>query len=117
MIKIYSASHPTDAHLLRGILESYGIRSIVRGEYLFNGRGELPVTPETAPSVWIYDDSEFDDAHAIALEYDRTKSTPVDDVNQWICDSCGEESGEPFTRCWNCGAPRPEIPGNHSSKP
>jgi len=34
MLKVYSAQHPTEAHLLKGILESYGITSEVRGEFL-----------------------------------------------------------------------------------
>ncbi|MBI5895555.1 MAG: DUF2007 domain-containing protein, partial [Desulfobacterales bacterium] len=71
MLKIYSARHPTEAHLLKGILASYGILSEVRSEFLFAGRGELPIGPETAPSVWILDAARFDEAAAIAADFDH----------------------------------------------
>lgn len=61
MLKIYSAQHPSEAHLIKGILESYNIKSEVRSESIFSMRGELPLTPETAPSLWIFDDSSIND--------------------------------------------------------
>lgn len=64
MLKVYSAQHPTEAHLIKGILESYNIKCEVKGESIFSIRGELPLTPETAPSIWIFDDSKFDEARS-----------------------------------------------------
>lgn len=104
MLKIYSAKHPTEAHLLKGILESYGILSEVRGEFLFAGRGELPIGPETAPSVWILDDAKLDEAAAIVEGFDHPH--PSDDQESWRCSSCGELSEVQFTECWNCGKSR-----------
>ena len=104
MLKIYSAKHPTEAHLLRGILESYGIACEVHGEFLFAGRGELPIGPETAPSVWILDDSKFDEATTIVEEFDHPH--PSADAQTWTCESCGELSEGQFTECWNCGQSR-----------
>ena len=106
LLKVYSAQHPIEAHLLKGILGSYGIPSEVRGEFLFGGRGELPVTPETAPSVWIVDDSQFDEARAIIKEYEESNAQDVPAGETWICKSCGEDSEGQFTECWNCGKPR-----------
>lgn len=106
MLKIYSAKHPTEAHLLKGILESYGISCEVRGEFLFAVRGELPVTPETAPSVWIFDDSKFAEATNIVKEFENPHAQNVADEEKWTCQFCGEESEGQFTECWNCGKPR-----------
>jgi hypothetical protein len=106
MLKVYSAQHPTEARLLKGILESYGITSEVRGEFLFSGRGGLPINTETAPSVWIFDESRFDEARAIIKEYEDSERHDDSDKDTWICKSCGEESESQFTECWNCGKPQ-----------
>ena len=43
MVSVYSAQSVTDAHLIRGLLESEGISAIVYGGDLQGGIGELPV--------------------------------------------------------------------------
>ena len=106
MLKVFCAQHPTEAYLLKGILESYGISSEVRGEFLFSARGELPVTPETAPTVWIFDDAQFDEARALVKEFEDSNSHDDSDNEIWVCKSCGEDSEGQFTECWNCGEPR-----------
>jgi hypothetical protein len=40
--------NPTDAHLLKGLLESEGIEAVVQGEFLWIARGEVPITTDTA---------------------------------------------------------------------
>lgn len=42
MKTVYVAQHSIDAHLVRGLLGSYGIEAIVTGDYLQGGIGELP---------------------------------------------------------------------------
>ncbi len=106
MLKVYTAKHPAEAHLLKGILESYGLSCEVRGEFLFSARGELPLTPETAPSVWIFDDSKFDEARTIIKDYENSNIHESSDIETWICKSCGEDSEGQFSECWNCGKPR-----------
>ena len=91
---------------MKGILESYGISSEVRGEFLFTSRGELPIAAETAPSVWIFDDLKLDEARAIIKEYEDSNIHDDSDKDTWICKSCGEDSEGQFTECWNCGKPR-----------
>lgn len=105
MVRIYIASHPTDAHFVKGLLETQNIECCVRGETLFSVRGEVPITEETAPSVWVYDTSRLAEAEAVVADYEgglerKTKSST------WVCDSCGEELEDQFTSCWNCGAAR-----------
>jgi hypothetical protein len=58
MTKVLTANHPTEAHLAAGFLESHGITAEVRGAALFSARGEVPVTPDTLPSVWVASDAD-----------------------------------------------------------
>ncbi len=44
MLPIYQAENLFDAHLVRGRLESEGLRATVRGEYLAGAMGELPMS-------------------------------------------------------------------------
>jgi hypothetical protein len=104
VLKIYSAKNPTEAHLLQGILESYGILCEVQGEFLYSDRGGLPITTETAPSVWIFDDSKSEEAITIVKEFENPHKSTNEET--WVCESCGEDSEGQFTECWNCGKPR-----------
>lgn len=102
MIKVYVAYDPTEAHLVKGLLESEGIRCDVRGEALFGARGELPLTPETAPSVWIFDEKQFETARKIIKDYEA--AGPLEGAGEiWKCKNCGEDSEGQFAVCWNCG--------------
>lgn len=106
MIKVYVAQNPTEAHLVKGLLESEGIGCEVKGEALFGARGELPMTPETAPSVWIFDESLFLSARQIIKDYESTRYEEDSETEIWICQTCGEESEGQFGACWNCGTVR-----------
>ena len=53
MKPVYTAKHPTEAHLIKGMLEAEGIRAEVKGDQLYGAFGELPVLP----TVWILDDT------------------------------------------------------------
>lgn len=59
MKKIYTARNPVDAHLLKGALEGEQIEAIVQGDFLWGARGEVPIAPETCPSVWIVNDTDY----------------------------------------------------------
>jgi hypothetical protein len=106
MLKVFIANHPAEAHLLKGILESHGIACTVQGEFLFGARGELPISPETAPSVWIFDHRHIEAARTIVQEYEAPSSQEASGGETWICKVCGEDSEGQFSECWNCGAPR-----------
>ena len=58
MKQVFVAQHPTEAHLVQGILEANGIAAEVHGESLFGARGEAPPTPDTLPTVWVLDDGQ-----------------------------------------------------------
>ncbi len=102
MLQVYIAQHPTEAHLVKGILETHSIKCCVKGETLFSARGEIPITTETAPSVWIYNELKFDEAKAVVKEYEKSINQESPSGENWVCQSCGEEHESQFTNCWKC---------------
>lgn len=105
MRQVYSAEHPTEAYIVRGILESGGIEAVVKGDILFSARGEIPLTPETAPSVWIVEENRYDEARRIVSRYELANSGKMPSGETWLCQSCGERLEAQFTHCWKCGTP------------
>jgi hypothetical protein len=103
MRQVYSAEHPTEAHIVKGILESAGIEAVVKGDILFSARGEIPITPETAPSVWILEESRFDEARGLVRQYELANSGNLSSGDMWTCVSCAEKLEGQFTHCWKCG--------------
>jgi hypothetical protein len=104
MRQVYSAEHPTEAHIVKGILESAGIAAVVKGDILFSARGEIPITPETAPAVWIEEESRYDEARRIVRRYELANTGKLPSKETWRCPSCGEKLEGQFTHCWKWGA-------------
>jgi len=104
--KVYIAKNPADAHLLKGLLEGENIEAEVRGEFLYGVRGEVLITPDTCPSVWVMDDSDYDKAMELVSTFREGESTKPVGGEPWRC-SCGEENESQFTECWSCGKARP----------
>ena len=102
---VYTADNPTEAHLVKGLLEAEGIESVVQGEHLFPLRGIIPVTADTNPTVCVVNEADFDQARSIAKTYDQ--GTHSGQPKSWGCPLCGEELEGQFTACWKCGAIRP----------
>jgi hypothetical protein len=98
--KIYIARDPTDAGLIRGMLESYGIAVEVRGEALWGARGLIPITADTAPSIWVRED-DADKARALIDAKDPTVTLVRE---AWTCDRCGEDVDPELYECWACGS-------------
>jgi putative signal transducing protein len=51
MMIIYHAANSLDAHMIKGLLEQFGIHAYIQGEYLQGGIGDLPVTGLVTVSV------------------------------------------------------------------
>jgi len=100
---VHTARHPTEAHLIRGMLEAQGIRAAVKGDQLYGAFGELPVLP----TVWILDDTLAADADRIVIEFLRGTAAHRYSHERWTCATCGETLEGQFTECWKCGARRP----------
>jgi len=103
MKRIYLAQNPIMANLLKGILESRGIKATVQGEFLWSVRGETPAGPDTWPSVWIVDDSDYEKAMEIVVGFESEKAPDDSEGREWRCDNCGEDNEGQFAGCWNCG--------------
>jgi hypothetical protein len=53
MIKVYTANGPAEAQLVKGYLESEGVKTLVQGEGLFALRGGIGTTADSLPTVWV----------------------------------------------------------------
>ena len=114
MKQIYIADDPTEAHLVKGILEQYGISCEIRGEALWGARGQLPLTSETLPSIWIVDESKYEEAKELTEQF-KNKTLTANAGTSWKCPACGVDVEGQFTDCWKCGAGRPEETLNSES--
>jgi hypothetical protein len=104
--QIHVAKHATEAHLVKGFLESHGIAAIVRGEFLTSGWGELPTD---LCSVWIADDAQYEHADRLLVDFLSGRLAREAAARSWKCPRCGELIEGQFTQCWNCGtAPQAE---------
>jgi len=106
MIQVYSAEHPAEAYIVKGILETNGIECQVRGDILFAARGEIPLSIETAPSVWIIDEQRYMAARDLVSRYERANAGKEVAGPSWLCPGCGEKLEGQFTHCWQCGHAR-----------
>ncbi len=104
MKPVHTARHAAEAHLIRGYLQSEGINTIVRGEFLTGGIGELPAD---VCQVWVVADSDTDRAQALLREFLRGDAARAHAHERWRCPGCNENIEGQFTDCWNCGAARP----------
>jgi hypothetical protein len=68
MKRVYTAPTVTEAHLVKGVLENEGIRSIVKNEHLSGLAGEIPAM-EAWPEVWVLDDNEAERAESILTRF------------------------------------------------
>ncbi len=100
---VHTARHPTEAHLIRGMLEAAGIRAEVKGDQLYGAFGELPVLP----TVWVLDDKLAAEADRLIIEFLRGTAARRYANQRWACPRCGEILEGQFTDCWKCGAARP----------
>lgn len=106
MKKVYVAKNPADAHLLKALLEGEDIRADVIGEFLYRCRGEVPISRDTLPSVWVVEDADSEKAEEIIRQYRLAENGPRENDEEWKCAGCGETNEGLFTECWQCGKSR-----------
>jgi hypothetical protein len=104
VIQAYVANSLAQAHLIKGFLDAEGIFALVRGEHLVGIAGEIPITMDTLPSIWVGED---DRDRARALIDEALKSELV--FEDWTCPECGETVEGQFTECWQCGSDRTPV--------
>ena len=99
MKKIYTILDNILINQLKYILESDGIRCVIKNELLAPLAGLLPST-EVWPELWILNDAKEAEAMKI-LKDTLAKGEPKN--NPWKCPSCGEKIEGQFSECWWCG--------------
>jgi hypothetical protein len=101
--RVFVARNVSEAHIVSGTLNAAGIAAQVRGHYLASGYGELPITADTMPSVWIEDERQWSLARTVIDDYERPGANRA---SGWRCEQCAEVHAGQFTACWKCGRER-----------
>ena len=98
MKRVYSSFNRIAVYHAKNLLESEGIRTELRNEFLVSAMGELPPA-ECQAEVWVLNDDDVPRAFGVLRR-------PPPSGPDWTCAGCGEVSGPQFTQCWKCGALR-----------
>jgi hypothetical protein len=108
MIKVFVARHPTEAHLVKSLLELEGIAVEIHSEALYGALGGTVIASDTLPSLWVQEGSQADKAIEVVRRYVSGQGSPDSFGKPWICPECGETIESQFTSCWKCGCD-PEL--------
>jgi hypothetical protein len=95
MRRVYSSFNLLAVHHAKNVLETEGIRSIVKNEHLSSAMGELPPA-ECQAELWVLRDDDAPRAERLLRNGPQAAGAP------WRCAACGEVSEPQFTQCWNC---------------
>lgn len=105
MRKIYENMDFTPVGHFQSILESEGIRCLIKNLGSAAAVGEIPFL-QAFPELWVVDDCEYDRALEVLRPYychDFPVSAP------WTCAGCGEVIEGTFGECWKCQAACPSA--------
>ena len=97
MKRIFAAINLAEVHHAKNLLESFGIRTLVKNEMLASALGQLPFT-DCQPELWLTDDADAERARRVLSE---GPLRPAEKGDVWQC-ACGEISEAQFTQCWRC---------------
>lgn len=102
MKAVYSSLNLVEAHHLKNVLASAGIRCRMKNEELVRLAGEIPF-PECALQLVVERAEDYAAAEALVRDFlkPRPQTRPA-----WRCSRCGETIEGQFTACWSCGAER-----------
>jgi hypothetical protein len=101
VIRIFASINLVEVHHAKNVLESAGIRTVLKNEMLASAIGQLPFT-ECQPELWVLDTADAERAARLLAEgpIPATQKSHV-----WQCE-CGEIQEAQFTQCWRCGNDR-----------
>ncbi|MFV0574136.1 MAG: putative signal transducing protein [Vibrio sp.] len=102
-MKIFTANNPVEAHIVCELLKSNHIDAEVHSEGIFSLKGEIPLTSDTDPYVWLLDEEKEQQAKRLIEGYLQEEQRP-----NWICEHCNESVEAQFAVCWNCGETNPK---------
>ena len=107
MLKVFTAEHQAQAHLVENLLRSNGIGAHVVGESLLNTIPGASVIPGTAPEVWVLDSEQGPSAIALIRSFLSGQALPEASGPAWTCPDCAEVHESQFSNFWKCGAAKP----------
>lgn len=103
--RVYEARNLAEAELVKGLLQSANVHSIVQEGALETVFGEMVSNAETLPSVWV-NESDVQNAEKIVEEFKRGHAAAG---SHWRCPRCGELLDSQFTGCWKCNTQRTQM--------
>jgi len=95
---VYSSPNLTLVAHFRALLETQGIPSRIRNEFLAGAAGELPPL-DCWPELCV--EARWEDPARRAIAEAQSGAPGAAD---WTCPRCGERIEGQFTACWNCAA-------------
>lgn len=101
MKRVYEASDPVQAHLLKELLADNDIEASIEGERLFAIRGGTPVV---YPSVLVREQDEENARVYVATFVENLKAASSQARQDRTCPGCGEKLAAQYTECWRCNA-------------
>lgn len=102
MRKLYEAADRVEAQMLKDYLQEHGVATVLLGDFLSGGAGELPAN--IFPSLWVVKEEQYHHGRWLieAFEENRREQSSA----TWRCTVCGESIDPGFEICWNCATPR-----------
>ena len=99
MIEIFRKQDAATVGLLQNLLESEGIETYFRNEYVSTTGIAIP---DFTPALCIIREADVDRAVELIRTY--IESSRDEASAELTCPECGETSPGTFAACWNCGA-------------
>lgn len=99
MIEIYSNRDSARVGQFQSLLESEGIRTYFRNEFV---SATTVAVPGTTPALCIMDEADLERGVELIRSY--TESAGEEKTQEITCPKCGEKSPGTFESCWSCGA-------------
>lgn len=101
MQQLYQALDSLEAQRLIDRLADERIESVVLGEHLLGGAGELSAL--NFPTVWVVDTEQLMRARDVLTSFLSQQQEVVSGAAAWNCSACGVNVDAEFALCWNCG--------------
>ncbi|MFG0316730.1 MAG: putative signal transducing protein [Planctomycetota bacterium JB042] len=107
-VEVYVARDASDAAMALAMLAAEGIEGRVVGENLQTAAGELGMSYNALPRVWVPGE-QAGRARELIRAHERERSAPADaaPAAPWVCPGCGESVPGEFDLCWSCQTERP----------
>jgi hypothetical protein len=104
MKQLYEAADRIEAQMLKDFLAGRHIETVITGDYLAGGAGELSALQ--FPLLWVVEDRDLEIASMWLQEFLNVRESSAVQKIDWQCGHCGELIEGQFDLCWRCGTPR-----------